>query len=78
MAEEENASPFALDIEDRIAWGTGDPVTANVLRTTFLSDQKPVYQFLSTLCDQSDWYTQWALSEDMESVFGFQTWRRVC
>lgn len=64
-----------LPLRTELAWGTGDPVTANFLRTTFLSDQKPAYQFPSTLCALSDWCTPQVLRDDMESVFGFQTWR---
>lgn len=58
MPTEENAFPFALPLKTELAWGAGDPVTASFLRTTFLSDQKPAYQFPSTLCALSDWCTQ--------------------
>lgn len=42
-----------LPLRTELAWGTGDLVTANFLRTTLLSDQKPDYQ----LCALSDWCT---------------------
>lgn len=38
-----------LPLRTELAWAQGT-VAANFLRTTFLSDQKPAYQFPSTLC----------------------------